>query len=93
MVEDEEGRNNHARVERVHEGLKRRGLNMWFDSERMQDSILDQMIQGIDESDLVIVFITKKYCASKTTLESSVKNTRARSLVFNVENGRWREHH
>ena len=60
--EDEEGRNNHARVERVHLGLKKRGLNMWFDSERMTGAIVDQMIKGIDESDLVIVFITKKYC-------------------------------
>jgi hypothetical protein len=59
--EDEEGRNNHARVERVHLGLKKRGLNMWFDSERMTGAIVDQMIKGIDESDLVIVFITKKY--------------------------------
>ena len=35
---------------------------MWFDSERMAGAIVDQMIKGIDESDLVIVFITKKYC-------------------------------
>ena len=60
-AKDEEGRNNHARVERVHVGLKKRGLNMWFDSERMSGAIVDQMIKGIDESDLVIVFLTKKY--------------------------------
>ena len=60
-AKDEEGRNNHARVERVHVGLKKRGLNMWFDSERMAGAIVDQMIKGIDESDLVIVFLTKKY--------------------------------
>ena len=60
-AKDEEGRNNHDRVERVHKGLKKRGLNMWFDSERMQGAIVDQMIKGIDESELVIVFLTKKY--------------------------------
>ena len=60
-AKDEEGRNNHNRVERVHKGLKKRGLNTWFDSERMQGAIVDQMIKGIDESDLVIVFLTKKY--------------------------------
>ena len=32
---------------------------MWFDSERMSGAIVDQMIKGIDESDLVIVFLTK----------------------------------
>ena len=39
-AKDEQGRNNHARVERVHVGLKKRGLNMWFDSERMSGAIV-----------------------------------------------------
>ena len=59
--EDEDGRNNHERVSRIHQGLKKKGLNMWFDSERMQGAIVDQMIQGIDDSAIVVVFLTKKY--------------------------------
>ena len=59
--EDENGRNNHERVSRIHQGLKAKGLNMWFDSERMQGAIVDQMIQGIDDSAIVVVFLTKKY--------------------------------
>ena len=48
-------------MSRIHQGLKAKGLNMWFDSERMQGAIVDQMIQGIDDSAIVVVFLTKKY--------------------------------
>jgi len=59
--EDEEGRDNHARVSIFNDSLKNRGLSTWFDAERLQGNIIDQMTLGIDGSMSVIVFVTEKY--------------------------------
>ena len=59
---------------------------MWFDSERMQGAIVDQMIQGIDESELVIVFITKKYCA-KVASKDPKDNCRKEFMYTNQTKG------
>ena len=58
---DEENRPTHDRVARVAAGLKARGIHSWFDGERMQDDVVDQMIKGIHDSAVFVVFITKKY--------------------------------
>ncbi len=60
-MKDELGRPNHNRVTKVFEGLKRLGLSNWFDGEKMQDDVMMQMINGIDQSACIVVFITKKY--------------------------------
>ncbi len=39
-------------------GLKQLGLNTWFDEERMEGNIVDQMCKGIDESAVVAVLST-----------------------------------
>lgn len=59
---DELGRNNHERVAKVNDHLKARGLITWFDSERMIGNIVSQMCSGIDFTQCMIVFITKKIC-------------------------------
>mmetsp|Transcript_37643 Transcript_37643/g.94374 ORF Transcript_37643/g.94374 Transcript_37643/m.94374 type:complete len:518 (-) Transcript_37643:436-1989(-) len=59
--EDELGRNNHERVARINEELKKQGLVTWFDGERMQGSIVDQMSSGIDSSHTVVAFVTQRY--------------------------------
>mmetsp|Transcript_25631 Transcript_25631/g.84380 ORF Transcript_25631/g.84380 Transcript_25631/m.84380 type:complete len:544 (-) Transcript_25631:102-1733(-) len=58
---DTVGRNNHDRVIRVNDGLKRRGLVTWVDEERMEGNIMDQMWRGIKASGTVVVFITSRY--------------------------------
>ena len=58
---DRRGRNNHDRVTRVNEALKRRGFITWFDSERMQGSLRKLMTEGIESTLVLIVFITKDY--------------------------------
>ena len=55
------GRNNHARVILVNEGLKKKGVKAWLDHERMQGDIVDQMTQGIEDSSVLVVFITENY--------------------------------
>jgi hypothetical protein len=60
-MKDELGRRNHDRVTKIFDGLKRKGLNNWFDGEKMQDDVVQQMIGGIDESNCIVVFLTKAY--------------------------------
>ena len=55
------GRDNHARVSKINEGLKKRGLETWFDSDRMRGDIQKQMARGIDNAQCVVVFVTKRY--------------------------------
>ena len=55
------GRDNHERVKRIFNAMKQRGLSLWFDEEYMRGDIDEAMCKGIDDSDLVIIFITKRY--------------------------------
>ena len=58
---DELGRNNHDRVKRIFQALKQRGLCLWFDEVYMEGDIDEAMCKGIDESAIMIIFITKRY--------------------------------
>ena len=60
-LEDELGRSNHDTVSKVNAALKRKGLNTWFDEERMEGFIVDQMTAGIDQSHVVVAFLTQTY--------------------------------
>ena len=52
---------NHDRVTRIFRGLSGRGLRCWFDEMEMKNLIVDQMCEGIDESAVVVVFLTDRY--------------------------------
>ena len=58
---DEKGRDNHARVAAVHTALTAAGLRCWFDEEQMQGDINSKMTSGIDNSAVVVAFITSRY--------------------------------
>ena len=58
---DSLGRDNHARVGRVSEALESRGYDTWYDSDDMYGSIPQRMAEGIDNTKLVLVFVTSKY--------------------------------
>ena len=58
---DELERDNHKRVDRLNKKLQDKGVVTWFDSEQMKGEVVEQMIRGIDNSQLVIVFVTKRY--------------------------------
>lgn len=59
--EDEQGRKTHDRVARVNESLKSRGIITWFDAEKMEGNIVQQMSNGIDNTQCVLVFVTRNY--------------------------------
>jgi len=54
-------RNNHKRVSAINDALKEKGITTWFDGDRMRGDIVRQMTNGIDNSKIVIAFITKDY--------------------------------
>jgi hypothetical protein len=58
---DQLDRNNHTRVSKINDALKKAGFITWFDSDRMRGDIMLKMTEGIDNSKAVIVFITKNY--------------------------------
>lgn len=51
----------HRRVARIVDVLRQAGVNVWFDETHMKGNILNAMCRGIDQSDLVLVFVTKRY--------------------------------
>jgi hypothetical protein len=60
-VSDALSRQNHDAVSRINDALKRKGLNTWFDSDRMEGNIVKQMTSGIENSAVIVVFITQRY--------------------------------
>ena len=60
-VKDELNRENHARVGIINKLLKKQGFKTWFDDDKMVGHVDSMMAEGIDESDIILVFITKAY--------------------------------
>jgi hypothetical protein len=52
---------NHAKVARVHQALRRLGLDCWFDDGQINESIHERMVEGIDSSEGFLAFVTKRY--------------------------------
>jgi len=60
-VKDELNRDNHARVGTVNKLLKDQGFQTWFDEDKMEGHIDQKMAEGIKNSEVILVFITKVY--------------------------------
>lgn len=58
---DNKGRDNHARVAMINENFKRREIATWFDGNEMASDIQDHMCAGIENTQVVLVFITENY--------------------------------
>lgn len=58
---DEDERDNHKRVSRVNAALKARGINTWFDEDRLDGNIRHVMAEAIAQSKIVVTFITGNY--------------------------------
>jgi hypothetical protein len=60
--EDTQDRDNHDRVAMIIAELKKQGIPVWFDEERMQGArIVSEMCDGIDDSECVVCFVTQTY--------------------------------
>ena len=58
---DELGRDNHERVSLINKTLKNIGYKTSFDGDKMTGNIDEKIAQGIDQTEGVIVFITRNY--------------------------------
>jgi hypothetical protein len=52
---------NHEIVKKANIALKERGLNTWFDENKIDGNIRFKIAEGIDNTKCVVVFITKEY--------------------------------
>ena len=56
-----ENKQNHHFVSKINDELVKRGLNTWFDEDKIEGNIRYKMAQGIDNTKCIVVFITKEY--------------------------------
>ena len=73
-VKDELNRDNHVRVGAVNKLLKAQGFKTWFDEDKMVGHIYQKMAEGIDDSDIILVFITKVYMEKLTKENDNCKD-------------------
>lgn len=52
---------NHQHVQKINVALQKRGLNTWFDENKLDGNIRYKMAEGIDNTKCVVVFVTKEY--------------------------------
>ena len=48
-------------MKRINEAIQKQGIDTWFDEERMSGDTRQQMVEGIENSDVIVVFITDAY--------------------------------
>ena len=58
---DDAGHNNHQRVTKINEELKKLHVVTWFDTDRLTGDIINQIVAAIDKTNFVVVFLTKRY--------------------------------
>ena len=58
---DELGRDNHERVSLINKALTNVGYKIWFDGDKMAGNIDEKIAQGIEQTEGVVVFITRNY--------------------------------
>ena len=51
----------HLRVKHVVQILRQRGFHVWFDEDNLEGNILSSMCKGIDEANIVLIFVTREY--------------------------------
>jgi hypothetical protein len=61
---------NHARVSRVNEALKLRGLKTWFDVDRLFGNMRHKIVGAISRSAIFLVFVTEEYSQKIETGDS-----------------------
>lgn len=59
---DELGRDNHNRSKEIADMLLKKNYGVWFDDYDMYGNIDNAIMRGINNSKIVIICLTKKYC-------------------------------
>ena len=58
---DASGRDNHHRVSRINEELKKLGYRTWLDTDKLFGDITEKIINRNDQANDVIIFVKEKY--------------------------------
>jgi hypothetical protein len=74
---------NHRKVAQLVPRLRAKGLHVWFDDTHMKGNILDAMCDGIDASDVMIVFLTNNYIKKVRSKDDS-DNVR-REFLYGIQ--------
>ena len=61
--EEEADFDTHRRVRDVAQRLKTHGIPVWIDEERLKSNVDREIIEGVDTSKKIIIFLTKRYMA------------------------------
>ena len=48
-------------MKRINDAIKTHGIVPWFDEERMIGETRQKMVEGIENSDVIVVFVTETY--------------------------------
>ena len=48
-------------MKRINDAIKARGVIPWFDEERMSGETRQKMVDGLESSDVIVVFVTEAY--------------------------------
>lgn len=58
---NELGVTNHERVQRINRVLVAEGLRTWFDEKKLEGDVNSQIMQAVDYSRCVLIFVTKRF--------------------------------
>jgi len=81
---DELGRDNHARVLEINEMLVDAGYVTWCDSDRMIGDVIERMIEGINNTQMILVFVTRRYM-EKVGSGAGVQDNCKREFRYSVQ--------
>ena len=62
-------------MKRINDAIKARGIVPWFDEERMSGETRQKMVDGIESSDVIVVFVTEAY-RDKVNIDNGRDNCR-----------------
>ena len=59
----------------VAQSLKKRGYNIWIDVDRMEGSIMDAMAHAVEEAEVVLICLSRKYKLSPNCRSGELQST------------------
>ena len=74
---------NHKNVKRINQALRATSMVTWFDDDEMHGSAKQRMTEGIDNSQVILVFITKTY---RDKVKDSLTRSHTYSLTYSSAN-------
>ena len=77
---------NHEKVSRINDAMQLLGLTTWFDEERIQGNIKQQMCDGIDRARTVVFFLTENYIEKVNNVDNPEDNCQMEFLYELVVN-------